>query len=503
MTLSREDWFELARDLDWEFSYVSDDRVFPPTLSGQPWLPREAWEKWDEPYHTTFSEYASTQHKKEESVVAACEAIGGIEQLKGIDPGWISGLKLHSASLPLAEFAAVIGNLRAARFARVSAWRNAALLGALDELRHTQIPLRLMHDLIKLDPGFDWTHKLMHSNNWVGIAGRHLSDELLLMSDPIEFAVATHFVFETGFTNLQFVGLSALAKRAGDTVFEKMVQSIQTDEARHSQIGLPVMEVVMKHDPAYAQYLVDKWFWRSWLFFSIVTGFTMDYLTPLQSRTACFKEFVEEWILEQFQRSLDEVGLKRPWYWHTFLSSLDHYHHMTYLAAYTHRATVWFDLVVPGKEERSWLAKKYPISWPTFEPMWEHIEQRWKAAGPHLEWGTHGLTPIGFCSLCQLVLCGGTCEHNSAVVKTYADGRRVFCSEPCAWIYEQEQDRYAAHEDVVKRILAGKAPANLMELVRGYFGLTKNVWGQDAHQRQRRTELGADKLRANKLRGAP
>ncbi len=39
---------------------------------------------------------------------------------------------------------------------------------------------------------FDWTWKLFHSNNWVAIAARHLFDELLIGTDPIEFAIATH-----------------------------------------------------------------------------------------------------------------------------------------------------------------------------------------------------------------------------------------------------------------------------------------------------------------------
>jgi hypothetical protein len=43
--------------------------------------------------------------------------------------------------------------------------------------------------------------------------------------------------------------------RAGDCLFEKMVTSIRTDEARHAQIGHPVLTLVMKHDPGYAQYL--------------------------------------------------------------------------------------------------------------------------------------------------------------------------------------------------------------------------------------------------------
>src|SRR5689334_20097581 len=214
--LKRDDWLDLARKVDWELSYVSERDAFPEIQSGRPWLPGTAWAGWDEPFRTSYSEYVTQQHAKEASVYAVRDALGGVDDYRKLPAPWLSGLKLHAATLPLAEFAAVVGNLRAARFGRRGAWRSAALFAALDEMRHTQIPLLLMHDLVRWDPQFDWTHRFFHSNTWVAIAARHIMDELLLASDPIEFAIATNFVFETGFTNLQFVGLSAIARTVGD-----------------------------------------------------------------------------------------------------------------------------------------------------------------------------------------------------------------------------------------------------------------------------------------------
>jgi toluene monooxygenase system protein A len=478
--LRRQDWLDLARKLDWSYSYVQEQNVFPEAISGHPWLEHAAWKDWDEPYRTTFAEYVSGQHEKEGAIRAVREAIGKVTDFDRHDRGWLSALKLHAATLPLAEFAAVVGNLRAVRFGRDSAWRTMATLGALDELRHTQIPLQVFHELVAWDPQFDWTHRFFHSNDWVAIAARHFTDELLLTSNPIEFAVATNFVFETGFTNLQFVGLSAVARDVGDRMFEKMVQSIQTDEARHAQIGGPVLRTLLKHDRAYAQYLIDKWFWRAWHFFAVVTGFALDYLTPLAERKQSFREFMREWVVESFERLLVEYGLERPWYWAEFERSIGYYHHLVYASAYTYRATVWFDVTLPGPGERAWLAEKYPESWPELAPVWERIAERWRASGPDVEWYTHGVTPVGFCSLCQLVLCGGTPSNNTARVLE-RDGRRyVFCSEPCAWIFEREPERYAAHKTVVDRILAGEAPANLVELVHDYFGLSESTWGKDA-----------------------
>jgi toluene monooxygenase system protein A len=475
----RDDWLELARKLDWTFSYVDERDAFPEVAAGRPWLPQAAWRGWSEPFRTTYAEYVTTQSSKEAAVDAVRAAVGKIDDFQRQDPRWLSALKLHAATLPLAEFAAVVGNLRAARFGRDSAWRTTATLGALDELRHTQIPLLVMHELVRWDPQFDWTHRFYHSNDWVAIAARHLLDEMLLASDPIEFAIATNFVFETGFTNLQFVGLSAVARAVGDRMFETMLKSIQTDEARHAQIGQAVLAIVVEHDRSYAQALLDKWFWRSWRLFAVLTGFAMDYLTPLASRGASFAEFMHEWVIDQFARSLAEVGLEKPWYWDQFVTSIDWYHHMVYASAYTYRATVWFDLALPGPDERAWLGAKYPASWSALDPVWDRITARWQECGPELEWYVHGTTPVGFCNLCQLVLCAGTPSHNEARVIDLDGRRHILCSEPCARIFTADRARYGPHRDVVKRILAGEAPANLLELVRNYFGLTQDRWGKD------------------------
>jgi toluene monooxygenase system protein A len=200
--LKREEWLDFGRDLDWELRYVREEDAFPLALAGRPWLPGTSWRDWDEPYRTTFADYVATQTEKDAAVEAVREVVGRPEDYAKLPVEWRSALKLHAATLPLAEFAAVVGNLRAARFGRASAWRATALLGALDEYRHTQIPLVLMHELVPADPQLDWTHKLYHSNNWVAIAARHLVDEMLLGCDAVELAVATNFVFETGFTNL-------------------------------------------------------------------------------------------------------------------------------------------------------------------------------------------------------------------------------------------------------------------------------------------------------------
>lgn len=477
--MKKNQWLDIARKLDWDFKYVTEEEVFPKEIAGEPWLPHAHWKNWEEPYKTTYPDYVTAQASKEESVEAVREALGKYSDYEKISPTWRNALKLYGATFPLAEFAATIGNLRAARFGRDSAWRMSASFGALDEFRHTEIPLLLMHELVKLDGQFDWTHRFYHTNNWVAVASRHLVDELLITANPIEFAIATNFVFETGFTNLQFVGLSSLARMVGDKMFEKMVTSIQSDEARHAQIGPAVLEILVQKDRDYAQYLLDKWFWRSWLLFAVVTGFSMDYLTPLEQRKNSFKEFMEEWVLNQFQLSLDRFGLKKPWYWEIFLQAIENYHHMVYASAYTYRSTVWFDFVVPGPEERKWLAEKYPNSWRQFDPVWERISARWEETDVGNDLAVHGTAIVTFCDLCQIVLANGTPKQNWACEESYRGEKYIFCSEPCRWIFLQEPERYCAHKNIVKRVLANEAPGNVVALIRGYFGLDWDTWGKD------------------------
>jgi toluene monooxygenase system protein A len=107
--LERDRWLDLARHLGWDVSYVGEEAAFLKTAAGEPQLDRGAWKDWEESFRTSFREYATTQHEKEKALAAVRDAAG---------------------RLALAEFGAVIGNLRAARFGRSSAWRTVATLGA-------------------------------------------------------------------------------------------------------------------------------------------------------------------------------------------------------------------------------------------------------------------------------------------------------------------------------------------------------------------------------------
>ena len=352
MALRRDDWLDLARKVDWTYTYADERELFPPEMSGEPWLPhRPAWADWSESYRTTYREYVRNQASKDLGVRAVRDALNKPRVNQALDPGWLQLVKFHHGIFAEAEYAAVPAELRMARFGRDSAWRIMATFGALDEVRHGQIPLLLGHDLLDVDANFDWTHKAFHTNNWLVIAARHYFDDSFVAADAIEMAVQLNFVLETGFTNLQFMALAAMADQADHHLFEKALLSIQTDEARHAQIGHPVLRTLINNGGKdYAQYLVDKAWWRSWRAFIATSGTAMDYLTPLAARTKSFKEFVHEWLIEQFVRNLEEFDLGLPWFWPLFVDEVDYAHHSLQLLLYSYRTLLWFDEPSPSAQ---------------------------------------------------------------------------------------------------------------------------------------------------------
>ncbi len=238
MPLPRDQWLDVARKVDWTYRYVTEQEIFPEEMSGTPWLAHDAaWSDWSEAYRTSYLEYVENQSVKDLSVLAVRDALDKQRIRERLDPSWLQLVKFHLGTFAVGEYLAVPAELGMARFGRASAWRTMANLGALDEIRHTQIQLLVGHDLLAVDDNFDWTHKAYHTNNWLIIAARHAFDDMCGAGNAIETAIQLNLAFETGFTNLQFMALAALADRADHHVFEKALLSVQTDEARHAQIG--------------------------------------------------------------------------------------------------------------------------------------------------------------------------------------------------------------------------------------------------------------------------
>jgi len=479
-TLNRDDWYDIARDVDWTLSYVKEADAFPAVWQGAAGIPRDAWASWDEPFRVSYRDYVATQREKDAGVHAVKEAFKRSGAFEKLDPGHKAIAILHFAGTTAAEQAAVTLEGRFARFAPSPRWRTIAVYGMLDEIRHAQLGLAFAHDLLRSSPQFDWAQKAFHTSEWGILAVRHLFDDILLGSSCVDGAIATNLTLEHGFTNLQFVALAADAMKAGDVSFSNLVSSIQTDEARHAQQGFATLEILAKHDKRRAQELLDVSFWRAFRLFQVLTGPAMDYYTPLGHRKLSFKEFMLEWIVNHHERMLADYGLARPWYWDTFLSSLDHGHHAVQLGLWFWRPTLFFHPSAGvSKAERGWLCEKYPSWEASWGCLWDVIIDNINTGQLPL---TYPETLPALCNLCQLPLGSALDRHQLRPYTAEHGGRRYhFCSEPCQWIFGLAPERYAEHQNLVERFIGGQiTPMNLAGGL-AYMGITPDVMGDDCH----------------------
>jgi len=481
---SRDEWYDLTRATNWTPSYVSEEELFPDEMSGSMGIPMENWEVYDEPYKTTFTEYVRVQREKDAGAYSVKAALERAKIIDKSDPGWVTILKQHYGAIALGEYAAVTGEARMSRFSKAPGNRNMAMFGMLDETRHGQIQLFFPHEYCKTDRQFDWAWKAYHQNDWASLAAKHFFDDIITGRDAISVAIMLTFGFETGFTNMQFLGLAADAADAGDYTFANLISSIQTDESRHAQQGGPALEILIANGKKEeAQKKVDMAVWRAWRLFAVLTGPTMDYYTPLEHRTSSFKEFMHEWIVGQFERSLLDLGLDKPWYWDTFMAELDSAHHGYHLGVWYWRPTIWWNPaagVTP--EERSWLEEKYPGWNARWGQCWDVITENLLADKEDL---TLPETLPLVCNMNQLPICGipGEEHWDMKVYTVEKDGRLFhFSNEVDKWVFEQDPQRYEGHMSIVDRFLNGDIePMNLQGALE-YMGMEGVAEiGKDAH----------------------
>jgi toluene monooxygenase system protein A len=480
--LKREEWQDIARDLDWTYSYVDVEDVYPDAHSGTGQVPREAWAKWEESYKVSYPEYVATQREKETSAYAVKAALQRSNTFDSLPEGWKSATKMHFGGTALLEYAGLLGELRMARFGLSPAWRNMAVFGSLDEIRHTQITLFFGHEFVGRDPQYDWTQKAFHTNNWVIVALRNLFEPMMISPNAVDLALQLPLTLEHGFTNMQFVALASDALEVGDVNFANLISSIQTDEARHAQQGAPTLEILVEHDPERAQWVVDKFFWLSARAFSALSGPAMDYYTPVARRRLSYREFMQEWIIDQFVRTLADYGLRRPWYWDEFMEGLDVWHHSLHMGLWYYRPTLWWRPTAGvDPESVAWLREKYP-NWDTL------YGDKWKVLAENINSGdvaaTLPETMPWLCNTCHLPCCNATFGRDGTWrVRNHSlahEGTTYhFCSKTCRQIWWQDRESITRHT-VVDRLLGGEIqPGDLPGLL-GYMGLTPDVMGTDA-----------------------
>ena len=269
----------------------------------------------------------------------------------------------------------------------------------------------------------------------------------------------------------------------GDFTFSNLITSIQSDEARHAQIATPLIEILLRNGRKEdVQRSVDIAFWRIWRSFALLTGIPMDYWFPLEKRDQSFKEYMHEFVIVQFSRQLQDVGLSRPWYWDYFIEDIETHHHTQQAGIWSWRHTVWWNPAGGvGPEERAWLESKYPGWNDTYGAYWDVIIDNINRGDIEK---TKAIGMPCLCSMCQNTIAnkGGKLWKARVYQREYKGRRYNFCSPVCRWIFDVEPERYSHFNTVADRLYNGEIDPPTPENQLRYMGIgVISPGGADAH----------------------
>lgn len=470
--LERSAWYDLARSTNWTPQFITEEELFPSIQSDPFGIPMSEWETYDEPFKVSYREYVQLQREKDSGAYSVKAALSRSKFHETAYAGYLSILKWHYGSNALGEYAACFPAGRMVRFAKPPSMRNMCVFFALDELRHTQIELFHAHELVKLDRQFDWALKAHHTMNIAALPGRHAADDIMMTRDVVTSSIMINLAFETGITNVQMVAMSADAANIGDFSFANLITSVQSDEARHAQIGTPLVAILVRNGKkAEAQRAIDIGLWRMWKSYSLFSGVPMDYGIPLDKRDRSFKEYITEFVIEQFERQIIDLGLDRPWYWDELLADTETHHHNQHLALWTWRKSIyWNPAAGVSPDERDWLERKYPGWNDTYGRYWDVVTENARAGRFS---ATEGKGMPCLCNMCQhsITGMGGTRWDARVYQTTYNERRFNFCGKVCQWIFELDPERYADSETLVDRIYSGEIDTSTPEGLLKYMGI--------------------------------
>ena len=189
---------------------------------------------------------------------------------------------------------------------------------------------------------------------------------------------------------------------------------------------------------------------------------------------------MNEFIINQFIRNIEDLGLEKSWYWDIFLEEIETTHHSMQMGLYFWRPTLWWNAAAGmSPEEREWLEEKYPGWNDKWGQCWDQIIENMVDGKMEM---TYPETLPYVCNMSQLPIVGvpGKGWNVKDFPLEYKGRLYHFGSEPDRWCFEQDPERYAGHQTLVDRFLDGKVqPPNLAGAL-AYMSLAPGEIGDDA-----------------------
>src|SRR5665647_1332780 len=368
----KERYSLLTRDLDWEPSYVSREKLFPHT--SYEGIKIHDWDGWEDPFRLTVDAYYKYQAEKDKRLYAVLDSFAQSQGHLGLsDASYLNSIKLFLQGVTPLEYAAHRHFAYLARHLEGPAPRFAAMCQSVDELRHCQTQIHTISNYNKYYSGFHSWSK-MHDRVWYLSVPKSMLDDAM-SAGPFEFLVSISFSFEYLLTNLLFVPFMSGASFNGDLPTMSFGFSAQSDESRHMTLGLEAIKFLLEQDEAnvpLVQAWIDKWFWRGYRLVSLIAQMLGGLFADL--------EFYGITPPKHVQQAIDEKDIMS---------------HQVAWTLYQYSYAAGFTTTVPDTEHLDWLSSRYPDTFDKyFRPLWD------KAAKIQAEGGrffTQGLP-----QLCQV-----------------------------------------------------------------------------------------------------
>ena len=190
---------------------------------------------------------------------------------------------------------------------------------------------------------------------------------------------------------------------------------------------------------------------------------------------------MQEWVIDQFLRSLDELGLERPWYWDMFVERSTTITTWSTPARTPTARRSGSTSSCRGRTSAPGCARNTRDLGASSIRSGSAITERWRERDPAT---TSRSTARRIVGVLRPVPARAVRRHagdNTARVAR-ARGRqlRLLLRAVPLDLRAGAASATPRHKDVVKRVLAGEAPANLMELVRQLLRADHETWGKDA-----------------------
>lgn len=207
------------------------------------------WDRFRDPRETTYSKYTELQKRKEIYVDGLLASIESSGHDHALSHDWIEILARVMGPLRypvhgLQMIAAYIGSMAPSGRVVIT-----AMLQAADEMRRVQRLAYRMRQLQHTHPGFGAASKELWQNAAMWQPLRKLIERLLVTYDWGEALVALTVVVKPVFDELFMNQLGQIAAQHRDSVFAKILQSLDEDCRWHKQWSRALVDLALADTP--------------------------------------------------------------------------------------------------------------------------------------------------------------------------------------------------------------------------------------------------------------